>query len=119
MKNTATLIFYRPFKEASKNVKIIIGTVDPNEVIAELHNGSKVALQYHHFGRRAFIAGVYSEGREKLITTINEGETHYFKCQVTAVAFELTAQIKAVEYINAKSEIDALSFSGMKTLKNN
>jgi len=111
MEKAATLIFYRPYKEASKDVKIIVGTVDPNEVVVELRNGSKVALQYHHFGRREFIAGVYSEGREKLVTTIYEGETYYFKCQVTAVGFELTAKIKRMEFEKAKSELEALSLS--------
>lgn len=111
MEKTATLIFYRPYKEASKDVKIIVGTIDPNEVIAELKNGSKVTLQYQHFGKREFIAGIYSTGKERLYATIKHGETYCFKCQVGAVAFELTAQIVQMEYDKIKEELNALTLS--------
>jgi len=104
----ATFYFFRPKKFAGSSPEIIVGTVEPDEVILKLKNGSWYQTDYKNLGQRSFVAGVYAINPEPFILDIEAGKTYYIRCTLLSSGFKMMAQLENVDEATAKSEMSDL-----------
>lgn len=105
---TAEIYFYRPKKFTNSRPEIIIGTVEPDEVIVKLKNGRWYKAEYAQLGERTFVAGVFVINPKTWDVNIEEGRKYYFRCTVINKSFKVMAEIEFVDESTAKEEIREL-----------
>ncbi|MEM8568522.1 MAG: hypothetical protein AAGF85_18830 [Bacteroidota bacterium] len=105
---SAEFYFYRPKKFASSRAKIIVGTVDPDEVVVNLKNGSWYKMDYSHLGERDFVTGVYVINPELFTIDVVADSTYYFKCTVLPRGLKIMAELEVVDKQTAETEMAGL-----------
>ncbi|MEO9872363.1 hypothetical protein [Ekhidna sp.] len=105
---SATIYFYRPKKFASGRTKIIVGTVEPDEVVVTLKNGSWYKMTYEHLGERNFVAGVFSLNTETYKLNIIGDKTYYIKCSVLTKGLLVMAELEFIDKTIALKEMEGL-----------
>ena len=104
----ATLIFFRPKKFAGSAPEIIVGTVEPDEVIVKVHNGSWYKTPYSNFGERLFVTGVYSINPEQFNYRIEPGKTYYIRCTLLSKGLKMMSELEMVDEQTALQEMAKL-----------
>ncbi|MEP1034110.1 hypothetical protein [Ekhidna sp.] len=106
--SSATIYFYRPKKFANGKTKIIVGTVEPDEVLVGLKNGRWYEMDYEHLGDRQFVAGVFSLNKEIYELDVEHNETYYVKCTVLTKGLKVMAELTFVGKATALKEMEGL-----------
>ncbi|MEM7107386.1 MAG: hypothetical protein AAF519_04100 [Bacteroidota bacterium] len=104
----AEFYFYRPKKLASSRAKVIVGTVDPDEVVVNLKNGSWYKMDYSHTGERDFVTGVYVINPELFTIDVEADSTCYLKCTVLPRGLKIMAELEIVDKETAEMEMAGL-----------
>lgn len=104
----ANIYFYRPKKFANSATKIIVGTVEPDEVIVQVKNGSWYKAQYEHLGERQLVAGVFTINPETYSFNFEDGRTYYIKCTVLNKGLKVMAELEFVDKETAENEMKSL-----------
>ena len=104
----AILYFYRPKKFAGGGPEIIVGTVEPDEVIVKIHNGQWYRTEYTHVGEREFVTGVFAINPEHYKYLIEPGRTYYIRCTVYAQGLKQMAQLQLMDMEVAKADMKEL-----------
>lgn len=107
-KAPAILYFYRPKKFAGSSPEIIVGTVEPDEVIVKVHNGQWYKTEYSHFGEREFVTGVFAINPEHYKYQIEPGKTYYIRCTLFSQGLKQMAQLQLMEETAAKTDMKEL-----------
>ncbi|MEP1094243.1 MAG: hypothetical protein ABJG78_04000 [Cyclobacteriaceae bacterium] len=105
---TATIYFYRPKKFANSATKVIVGTVEPDEVIVAVKNGSWYKTEYTHLGERKFVTGVFIINPETYEFNVDAGGTYYVKCTVLTKGLKVMAELEFVDQTVAEREMKNL-----------
>ncbi len=109
VRERAMIYFYRPKLFANSKTKVIIGTVDPDEVVLKLKNGRWYKTDYSHLGMRSFVAGVFKLNPEVYDIEIKANQTYFFRCQPLTKGLNILATMEQVE--------EAEALKGMEDLK--
>ena len=105
---SATIYFYRPKKFAGGAPEIIVGTVEPDEVIVKVHNGQWYRTEYTHVGEREFVAGVFAINPEHYKYLIEPGKTYYIRCTLYSQGLKQMAQLQLMDVEEAKADMKEL-----------
>ncbi|MEP5612171.1 MAG: hypothetical protein ABJP45_07970 [Cyclobacteriaceae bacterium] len=104
----ATIYFYRPRKFANSATKIIVGTVEPDEVIVAVKNGSWYKTEYTQLGERRFVTGVFIINPETYEFNVDAGSTYYVKCTILTKGLKVMAELEFVDKTIAEREMNGL-----------
>jgi len=107
-KEPATIYFIRPKKFAASSPEIIVGTVEPDEVITKVRNGRWYKALYSNYGPIEFVTGVYTINPVHYTFTIEPGNTYYVYCTVLSKGFKVTAELQMLDETTAKGEMSGL-----------
>jgi hypothetical protein len=103
----AIIYFYRPSKIIGSSPEIIVGTLIPDDVIVDLHNGHWFRSEYSYTGQREFVTGIYSLNEGKLNVNVEPGKTYYIRCSIMK-GMGLQSQLEIVSEETGKNEMSAL-----------
>jgi hypothetical protein len=103
----AIIYFYRPSKIIGSSPEIIVGTLIPDDVIVDLHNGHWFRSEYSYTGQREFVTGIYSLNEGKLSVNVEPGKTYYIRCSIMK-GMGLQSQLEIVSEETGKNEMSGL-----------